>query len=128
MPTNVQALVTREPAREVAALPAGCHVLVMTHSHPLDFDIAAAALARDDLAYVGLIGSRSKRKSFERRMRKLGARGLDRLTCPIGAAGIGGKKPAEIAVAVAAELLELRTASGSAGRRARLRAVDDFGD
>ena len=31
---------------------------------------------------------------------------LERLTCPIGVAGISGKKPAEIAVAAAAEVLQ----------------------
>ena len=33
-----------------------------------------------------------------------------RLTCPIGIDGIDGKKPAEIAIAVAAELLQLSDA------------------
>ena len=32
---------------------------------------------------------------------------LDSLICPIGVDGINGKKPAEIAVAVAAEILRL---------------------
>ena len=31
---------------------------------------------------------------------------FDRLTCPIGVDGISGKKPAEIAVAAAAEVLQ----------------------
>ena len=39
---------------------------------------------------------------------------LRRLTCPIGLPGVGGKRPAEIAIAVAAELLQLRQARRSA--------------
>ena len=41
--------------------------LIMTHSHTLDFDLALAALARDDWRYVGMIGSKAKRAQFERR-------------------------------------------------------------
>jgi xanthine/CO dehydrogenase XdhC/CoxF family maturation factor len=33
---------------------------------------------------------------------------LNRLVCPIGVDGISGKKPAEIAVSVAAEVLKIR--------------------
>jgi xanthine dehydrogenase accessory factor len=79
----------------------------MTHSHALDEALAEHILARDDYAYFGLIGSASKRRQFEKR---LAARGverprLDRMTCPIGLAGITGKEPDVIAIAVAAELL-----------------------
>jgi xanthine dehydrogenase accessory factor len=99
-----------DPAREVLALPAGAFYLVMTHSHPLDYEICEQVLARDDFSYCGLIGSRSKRRRFEKRMRRQGmpdAR-LARLTCPIGVRGIDGKRPGEIAIAVTAELLQVR--------------------
>jgi xanthine dehydrogenase accessory factor len=39
---------------------------------------------------------------------------LERLTCPIGVSGIASKKPADIAVAVAAELLRIRDAAAAA--------------
>ena len=38
---------------------------------------------------------------------------LDGLVCPIGVEGIAGKKPAEIAISVAAEVLRLREASAA---------------
>ena len=59
----------------------------MTHSHALDFDLALAALARDDWRYVGMIGSKAKRAQFERRVaeRGLAADVAARVTCPIGA-------------------------------------------
>jgi len=115
VPNNARAIETREPALEIAALAPGAHVLVMTHSHGIDFDICMKALRRDDLAYVGLIGSASKRRRFEKRFREqgLGDSEIARLTCPIGVGGVTGTKPAEIAVAVSAELLGLR---GRAGR------------
>lgn len=107
MPVNVQALEVAEPAREVAALPAGSYYLVMTHSHALDLDITAAILRRADGEYCGLIGSLTKRRRFEARLRSLGFddRILQRLTCPIGIAGISGKQPQKIAIAVCAEIL-----------------------
>ena len=82
----------------------------MTHSHALDFDIVDRILRRGDAQYCGLIGSLSKRRRFEKRYRQQGMPQelIDSLVCPIGVNGINGKKPAEIAVAVAAEILKLR--------------------
>jgi xanthine dehydrogenase accessory factor len=113
VPGNVACLESESPPAEVAAMPANAFYLVMTHSHPLDFEICSRILARGDFAYCGLIGSVSKRRRFEKLMRKQGMPDavLDRLTCPIGIAGIESKKPEAIAIAVAAELLRKQTAS-----------------
>ncbi|MDJ0941619.1 MAG: xanthine dehydrogenase accessory protein XdhC [Woeseiaceae bacterium] len=113
VPANARAVETAEPALEVAALPAGAYFLVMTHSHATDFEVCDRILRRGDAAYCGLIGSRSKRRRFEKRYRAQGMPEavLERLVCPIGVDGITGKKPAEIAVAVAAELLQAREAA-----------------
>lgn len=110
LPANVHGIETDAPEREVAALPPGTFYLVMTHSHALDLDITAAILRRGDAAYAGLIGSATKRQRFEKRLRAAGLDGaaLATLTCPIGIAGISGKRPAEIAIAVAADLLRRR--------------------
>lgn len=128
MPANVLAISSMDVAREATALPAGSYYLVMTHSHPLDLEICSRILARDDFAYCGLIGSVSKRRRFERLLRKQGiadAR-LERLTCPIGIAGIEGKQPVEIALAVAAQLLQTRAKkalSSNESSAARLRVI-----
>ena len=109
----------------MAAAPAGAYFLVMTHSHALDQSLAEAILARGDFAYFGLIGSATKRRQFERRMaaRGVSAERLAGMTCPIGIPGIKGKEPATIAVAVAAQLLEVRERAvaqqGNASREAR---------
>jgi len=92
---------------EVAAAPPGCCYLVLTHSHDLDLAITEAILRRGDFAYLGLIGSATKRARF---LHRFEARGispavLDRLTCPIGLPGIEGKEPAVIALGVVAQLL-----------------------
>ncbi len=110
VPANVRAVEASEPALEVAAMPSGSFYLVMTHSHALDFDICDRILRRDDVRYCGLIGSLSKRRRFEKRFRELGIprASIDALVCPIGVDGISGKKPAEIAVATAAEILKVK--------------------
>ncbi len=82
----------------------------MTHSHSLDFEICDRILRRRDSRYCGLIGSVSKRRRFEKRYRQQGMEQslIDELVCPIGVDGISGKKPAEIAISVTADLLQRR--------------------
>jgi xanthine dehydrogenase accessory factor len=106
---------------EVEAAPAGAAYLVLTHSHALDSMVCAAVLQRGDFAYLGLIGSRTKRAQFERAFRDLGIpqEQIARLVCPIGGGRIRDKRPAVIAALVAAELLQTldaATAKGGASR------------
>lgn len=107
MPANTTAIVTEKPLDAVARLAPGTHVLVMTHSHALDEALVAAVLRRRDAAWIGLIGSASKRARFFHRLRDQGftAEDLARVTCPIGIPGVTGKEPGVIAIAVAAQLL-----------------------
>lgn len=107
LPPHVLAVQSAAPPREVDRAPAGAFFLVMTHSHPLDLEICARVLQRDDAAYLGLIGSETKRARFVGRLRAIGIppQALARLTCPIGIPGIAGKEPAAIAASVAAQLL-----------------------
>jgi len=88
---------------------AGEIVLILTHDHQLDYRLTAAAL-KSEAAFVGLIGSATKRARF---LSRLDREGVDaaRLTCPIGLPGIVGKEPDVIAVAVLAQLLTLRSAA-----------------
>lgn len=107
LPPHVLAVQSAVPPREVDKAPAGAFFLVMTHSHPLDLEICARVLQRNDVAYLGLIGSETKRARFAGRLRAIGIppQALARLTCPIGIPGIAGKEPAAIAASVAAHLL-----------------------
>ncbi|MBB4039360.1 xanthine dehydrogenase accessory factor [Microvirga flocculans] len=109
IPSNAHAVRLWDPEAEIAAADPGSFVLVMTHDHPLDMAITAAALKRD-FPYVGLIGSATKRARFEKRFRETGvdeAR-IRALVCPIGIPGIADKDPAVIAASVTAQLLQLR--------------------
>lgn len=107
VPANVTIEATDTPEAAVAQAPSGASHLVMTHSHALDQRLCEAILSRADVGWFGLIGSRTKRVQFERRM---AARGLpqDRIAsmaCPIGLPGITSKLPAAIAASVCAQLL-----------------------
>jgi xanthine dehydrogenase accessory factor len=90
---------------------AGAYHIVMTYSHAIDLAICHAVLRRGDFGHLGLIGSATKRTRFLKRLTELGIASplLARLTCPIGLPGLGGKEPGTIAVAVAAQLVQLAT-------------------
>jgi len=101
-----------DPGAAVAAAPPGALYLVMTHNHDLDYRLVEAILGRGDYRYCGLIGSRTKRARFEKRLREAGlAPTLGDLVCPIGAQGPRSKAPEAIAVATAAELLTVLEAA-----------------
>jgi len=108
-PPGVSTICTDTPEAEVDAAAAASYFLVMTHDHSLDQRLSEQILARDDFVYFGLIGSVSKRRNFETRLQRRGidARKFARMTCPIGIDGINSKQPAQIAISVAAEILQV---------------------
>jgi xanthine dehydrogenase accessory factor len=110
VPPNVVIEATDTPEAVIEDAPAGSYFLVMTHSHALDQHLCQHIFRRDDYAYFGLIGSRTKHRQFERRLRERGvtAERYAGMTCPIGIEGVTGKAPEVIAVAVAAQLLQVR--------------------
>ncbi|HTC44064.1 MAG TPA: xanthine dehydrogenase accessory protein XdhC [Steroidobacteraceae bacterium] len=98
-----------ELVRSVNDAVAGTYFVVMTHDHGLDYDLCRAVLLREDSAWLGLIGSQSKGARFRSRLRRdgLGAQAIEHLVCPIGITGVNSKWPAAIAVAIAAQLMQL---------------------
>lgn len=109
LPSNASAIRMRDPEAEIAGAKPDSLILVMTHDHPLDMAITAAALKRG-FPYIGLIGSATKRARFEKRFRELGLGGdrIASLVCPIGISGVADKDPAVIAASVTAQLLQAR--------------------
>jgi xanthine dehydrogenase accessory factor len=107
---SVAVLELPNPAEALDAAPAGAMISVMTHSHALDLDIVAAALAARRFPYVGLIGSATKRARFISRLSELGLGDLAKrhLVCPIGVTTIRSKLPAAIAAGIAADVLVRR--------------------
>ena len=113
---GVARIATSDLAAHAASVAGGAFHLVLTFSHAIDLAICHALLKRGDFAYLGLIGSATKRARFERRLGELGVppRGTARLVCPIGLAELSGKQPGVIAVSVVADLLRRRTAASEA--------------
>lgn len=113
LPPQVAIEATDVPNAAVDMAEAGAYYLVMTHSHALDQQLTERILKRDaargDVGWFGLIGSHTKRKQFEHRLAERGftQEQLNRMSCPIGIPGIYGKEPASIAIAVAAQLMQL---------------------
>lgn len=113
--SNVECLLRDDPVAEIAKLPPQAWYLVMTHDHQLDQALCNTLLEREDTAFIGLIGSATKSRRFRKRLLQAGISGkrLQDLCCPIGLPGITAKQPQAIAIAVAAQLLQLYEADKS---------------
>ncbi|MTI17539.1 xanthine dehydrogenase accessory protein XdhC [Rhodobacteraceae bacterium RKSG542] len=117
-PSNVKCIHLKEPEKATCELRPRDFVVIMTHDHGLDQRITDAALRRPEMAYVGLIGSKTKRNRIRKRLLQSGVTNgqLENLVCPIGVAPIESKVPAHIAVSVAAELLVVSEQISGKGR------------
>jgi xanthine dehydrogenase accessory factor len=106
IPANVTPM-GADPESVMAQAGEGSFVLILTHSHPLDLSLTAAALKNPAIAYLGLIGSATKKARFLSRLAEagMGEEARARVVCPIGLPGLGSKLPAAIAASVAADLL-----------------------
>ncbi|WP_095201025.1 xanthine dehydrogenase accessory protein XdhC [Mesorhizobium carmichaelinearum] len=108
MPETVETRLTPMPEAEVRNAPAGTAFAILTHDHALDFLIVAEALKRDDAAYVGMIGSKTKKATFKNWFLK-SAEGTEaefaRLVSPIGGDAVKDKRPPVIAALAAAEIM-----------------------
>jgi len=100
----------RAHARALAS-DARTYVLVTTHDHALDQDLIELLIGRE-WAWLGLVGSRSKVAKFFLRLKAAGVdeRLFGRVSAPVGL-DLGAETPAEIAVAIAAELVRVRRGS-----------------
>ena len=83
-------------------------VVVMTHSHPLDEDIIRCLMPMS-LSFLGLIGSRGKWARFVQRLRarEIPDDQIDQVYCPVGL-DIGAQTPAEIALSITAQCIQVR--------------------
>lgn len=102
------AVVCGEPRELRAAVGARGAVLVMTHDHQRDQDAIEWAL-REGYAFVGGVGSRAKLVKTRARLEAKGfsAEDIARVRMPLGV-DVGARSPAEIAVAIAAEMVAWR--------------------
>ncbi len=85
----------------------GAIVLILTHDHREDIAILETALHRPDLRFIGLIGSNAKWNTFKHQLQARGFTDFSKVTTPIGVSGVRGKEPEVIAIAVAAQVLQI---------------------
>jgi xanthine dehydrogenase accessory factor len=113
LPWAQQVVPSFDPADAERALGGFCSddlVLIVTRDHAVDQRILEGVLQREDLGFLGMIGSRGKVGRFRKRLLAKGviAGPNDpawlRLAAPVGL-DIGAETPAEIAVAVVAQLV-----------------------
>jgi xanthine dehydrogenase accessory factor len=92
------------------------HLVLVTRGHKYDFECLRAALASEVTPrYIGMIGSRRRvRATFQQLLSEgVAPEALARVRAPVGL-DLGSETPAEIAVAVAAEMvMEWRGGSGA---------------
>ena len=83
----------------------------MTHSHQLDLLICSHLLNINNFTFLGLIGSKTKRERFKKRLNELGYDNnlIQKIECPIGINSINGKEPDVIAISIIARLLEFKS-------------------
>jgi xanthine dehydrogenase accessory factor len=111
----VETRVSPLPEAEIWQAPPNSAFIVLTHDHGLDFLLTSAALDRADAAYVGMIGSATKRAKFRSWAHKhCDGQSVDHLICPIGAGGSRDKRPGVIAAFVVAEVIAELTSETAA--------------
>lgn len=112
LPNGVEAIQADNPSAEVQALPDDAYVLSMTRGHSADRPILQEIFEQGrHFPYLGVIGSDAKAATLRRELIDAGIdpEAID-FRCPLGLP-IGSNHTGEIAVSIAAELLQVRDAA-----------------
>jgi xanthine dehydrogenase accessory factor len=111
-----------DEAAEAIELGPADAVAVLSHDPKFDDPAVVAALERG-CRYVGVLGSRKTQAARRQRLLELGvtAEQLERLHAPIGL-DLGGRTPAETALAILAEITAERSGAGAGQLREQLPA------
>jgi len=109
LPSNVKKYVNSDLLKHIPKMASGALSLVLTHDHALDYKITCALMDRNDCRYIGLIGSKTKSLRFKKRYRSdaFSAASVDSIICPVGLQSIPGKQPMEVAVSIAAQIIQV---------------------
>lgn len=106
---NIEKVELAEPAEFVAKLPARTFYLCVTQGHWTDLPVVKEILKRKDAGFVGVIGSVQKASTLRKTLKEEGflEEQIQEIECPVGLP-IGSNAPSEIAVSIAAQLLQRR--------------------
>ena len=108
---NLRKILAAEMSEEVYKLPAGTFYVCMSQGHATDLPIVRQILKRNQAAFIGVIGSEPKARTLRGALLKEGFTedAVNKIHCPVGLP-IGSNAPTEIAVSIAAQLLQTRDA------------------
>ena len=108
---NLRKILAAEMPEEVYKLPAGTFYVCMSQGHATDLPIVRQILKRNQAAFIGVIGSEPKARTLRGALLKEGFTedAVNKIHCPVGLP-IGSNAPTEIAVSIAAQLLQTRDA------------------
>jgi xanthine dehydrogenase accessory factor len=128
LPANVKMVVEEAPETEVRGLEENTWLVILTHDHQLDYRITEQALKYPALPFVGLIGSQTKAKRFITKLEHRGFNESDlaRLATPIGDTSIPGKRPIEVAVSIASQIIQRLHASEDNNQDTAVTNADRF--
>jgi xanthine dehydrogenase accessory factor len=107
---KLKTMCTDNMPAEVAKLPDGSYVTLMTMGHGSDLPVLTEVMKRRErFAYVGNIGSDQKRKRLESDLKAAGIpeHKLNEFFCPMGES-FGSNSPVEISFSIIAQILRLR--------------------
>ena len=106
---KLTAILSADMPAEVAKIPDGSFVLLMTMGHTTDKPILIEILRTRTFPYLGVIGSNAKAKRLRQDVVNAGL--PEELTkaffCPVGL-DVGSNHPHEIAISIAAQMLQFR--------------------
>jgi xanthine dehydrogenase accessory factor len=115
---NIRMHLVGEYVEGVALVTPKSYVLSLTKGHSFDGPVLREVLRlHAELPFLGVIGSASKRAVLTRELREwgIGEASIHAMACPVGLP-IGSNDPQEIAISIAAQLLERRGSGLGAGK------------
>lgn len=105
---SVQTYQYTSMVEHISQMQADAMAIILTHEHSLDYQLVEALLDRKDCHYIGMIGSEIKARRFRQRLKEasFSSQEIAQLISPIGLLDVPGKKPIEVAVSIAAQVIQ----------------------
>ena len=118
LPSNTTKIVLNDIVDHVKNFNDNDIALVLTHDHALDYELVEQLLLRTtsrSQGYIGLIGSQSKSNRFKKHLKQaqFSKQKISRVYCPVGLTDIAGKQPMQVAVSIAAQLIQHQNSQSS---------------
>jgi len=107
---DIDYIFAKEPWKLIKNLSVDSYYIILTHSHDFDFKIINEILFYNSFKFLGLIGSKTKKNKFTKKLKKNGHNQnlIDLIECPVGLNINHTKEPNEIAISIIAKLIDYR--------------------